>query len=55
MKSIHSKYFMEIKNYDLIPICMFWREDVSLLDDYTETSVMAIMFEESKKSFNPGI
>lgn len=52
MKSIHSEYFMEIKNYGLIPICMFWGDAVPLLDDYTETNVMAIMFEESKKGFN---
>jgi uroporphyrinogen-III decarboxylase len=31
---------------------MFWGDAVPLLDDYTETNVMAIMFEESKKGFN---
>ncbi|MHB1347502.1 MAG: uroporphyrinogen decarboxylase family protein [Candidatus Humimicrobiaceae bacterium] len=52
MKSIHTQYFSEIKNYGLIPICMFWGDVLPLLDDYAQTNVMAIMFEESKKSFN---
>jgi hypothetical protein len=51
MKSVHSQYFKEIKNYGLIPICMFWGNVMPLLDDYAQTNVMAIMFEESKKGF----
>jgi hypothetical protein len=52
MKSVHAQYFKEIKNYGLVPICMFWGDVLPLLDDYAQTNVMAIMFEESKKGFN---
>ncbi|MCL5771714.1 MAG: uroporphyrinogen decarboxylase family protein [Actinobacteria bacterium] len=52
MKDVHKEYFKEIKNHGLIPICMFWGDSVPLLNDYIETNVMAIMFEESKKGFN---
>ncbi len=51
MKHIHSDYFMEIKNYGLIPMCMFWGNVNPLLKDYSETNVMAILVEESKKGF----
>lgn len=52
MKPVHTRYFKEVKNYGLIPICMFWGDVLPLLDDYVQTNVMAIMFEESKKGFN---
>ena len=52
MKPVHTQYFSEIKSYGLIPICMFWGDVLPLLHDYAQTNVMAIMFEESKKSFN---
>lgn len=52
MKPVHARYFKEIKNYGLVPICMFWGDVLPLLDDYVQTNVMAIMFEESKKGFN---
>ncbi|MHB1274687.1 MAG: uroporphyrinogen decarboxylase family protein [Candidatus Humimicrobiaceae bacterium] len=52
MKPVHARYFKEIKNYGLVPICMFWGDVLPLLGDYVQTNVMAIMFEESKKGFN---
>jgi hypothetical protein len=52
MKHIHLDYFTEISSYGLIPICMFWGDVNPLLNDYCQTNVKAIMFEESKKGFN---
>jgi uroporphyrinogen-III decarboxylase len=52
MKNVHSDYFKEINSYGIIPICMFWGDVNPLLDDYAQTNVKAIMFEESKKGFN---
>ena len=31
MKPVHAEYFQEIKNYGLIPICMFWGDVLPLL------------------------
>jgi hypothetical protein len=52
MKGIHTEHFAEIARYGIDPICMFWGDVNSHIEDFTEINIKGLMLEESKKTFH---